>query len=58
MARIKYPNEEAKDMDQFVGYMAGSDDLDMENYRMSMNERGTAYAANRIPAMDIGPEKE
>ena len=37
--------------------MATSDDFDQENYRLSMNERGNAYAANRIPASDIGDKE-
>ena len=59
MARVKFDNEEQKaDGEEFIGYMNSSEDLDQENYRFSMNERGNDYAANRIPAMEIGSEKE
>lgn len=58
MARVKFSNEEVKDSESFTGYMASSEEFEMENYRLSMNERGNAYAANRIPAMDIGQDKE
>lgn len=61
MARVKVGGEESSDSskdEQFLGYMATSEDFDQENYRLSMNERASAYGANRIPQMDIGSEKE
>ena len=47
MAKVKFENEESTVSDtgeDFKGYMAHSEDFDQENYRLSMNERGTAYA--------------